>query len=181
MGDISVTKQLLVICGSMTHYARMLDARNWLLAKDIPAKVPEDETIQRATLTNEAFSAYKRQVSDKYFRLIRSKPVFGILVINDPKHGISDYIGANTFAEIAIAFNANKRIYLLNGIPEVFAEELVSWGAIPLRAYLDPVVEHFTSIASQSAQYSLFGDIAMPEDKDNIDVDYSISFRNRPI
>lgn len=40
-----------------------------------------------------------------------------ILVINMERHGIKNYIGGNTFAEIMIAFYLNKKIFLLNPIP----------------------------------------------------------------
>jgi len=40
-----------------------------------------------------------------------------ILVINLERHGIKNYIGGNTFAEIMIAFYLGKKIFLLNPIP----------------------------------------------------------------
>jgi hypothetical protein len=41
-----------------------------------------------------------------------------ILVINLERHGIKNYIGGNTFAEIMVAFYLNKKIFLLNPIPD---------------------------------------------------------------
>jgi len=41
-----------------------------------------------------------------------------ILVINLERHGIKNYIGGNTFAEIMVAFYLNKKIFLLNSIPD---------------------------------------------------------------
>ncbi len=40
-----------------------------------------------------------------------------ILVVNLERHGIKNYIGGNTFAEIMVAFYLNKKIFLLNPIP----------------------------------------------------------------
>jgi len=40
-----------------------------------------------------------------------------ILVVNLERHGIKNYIGGNTFAEIMVAFYLNKKIFLLNSIP----------------------------------------------------------------
>ena len=40
-----------------------------------------------------------------------------ILVINMERHGIKNYIGGNTFAEMMVAFYLNKKIFLLNPIP----------------------------------------------------------------
>ena len=41
-----------------------------------------------------------------------------ILVLNFNKDGIENYIGASTFCEINYAFFENKKIFLLNPIPE---------------------------------------------------------------
>lgn len=41
-----------------------------------------------------------------------------ILVLNFDKNGIKNYIGANTFLEIGYAHVLNKRIYLLNDMPD---------------------------------------------------------------
>lgn len=46
---------------------------------------------------------------------------------------IPNYIGANTFAEIAIAFYFGKKVFLLNDIYEPYSDELIAWGAIPLK------------------------------------------------
>lgn len=40
-----------------------------------------------------------------------------VLVVNMQRHGIENYIGGNTFAEIMVAFYLNKKIFLLNPIP----------------------------------------------------------------
>ncbi len=50
----------------------------------------------------------------------------GILVLNFVKKGIKNYIGGNTLMEIAFAFVAGKKIFLINPIPEdvSYADEL---------------------------------------------------------
>lgn len=42
-----------------------------------------------------------------------------ILVLNYTKKGIKNYIGPNTLIEIAFAHVLNKKIYLLNPVPEM--------------------------------------------------------------
>ena len=46
-----------------------------------------------------------------------------ILVLNYGKKDTENYIGANTFLEMGIAFHERKQIYLLNPIPEVSNKE----------------------------------------------------------
>ncbi len=48
-----------------------------------------------------------------------------VLVLNYEKNGVPNYIGGATFLEIAHAFYNDKRIFLLNPIPEcIFTDEL---------------------------------------------------------
>ena len=42
-----------------------------------------------------------------------------ILVLNEDKHGIANYIGGNTLMEIGFAHVLNKKIFLLNPVPEI--------------------------------------------------------------
>lgn len=130
-------KPLVVICGSMAHHARMLALQQDLRAQGIEAVAPADETAFRSAAARIRF---KRQVSQDYFRLIRRKTVSAILVANFPKRGRKNYIGPNAFAEIAIAFDAGKPIFLLRGIDPALKDELLAWGAIPLHGKLAALV-----------------------------------------
>lgn len=60
-----------------------------------------------------------------------------ILVVNATKNGIENYVGPNSFAEIAFGFYFKKRVYLLNDIYEPYKDELVGWNVIPLKGNLD--------------------------------------------
>ncbi len=62
-----------------------------------------------------------------------------ILIINETKNGIENYIGANSFAEIAFGFYYKKRVYLLNDIYEPYKDELVGWGVVPLKGDLSKI------------------------------------------
>jgi len=67
-----------------------------------------------------------------------------ILVVNGKKRGIENYIGGNTFAEMMVAFFLNKKIFLLNPIPDherlaVFYEEIASINPIILNGNLDKI------------------------------------------
>ena len=37
--------------------------------------------------------------------------------MNSDRHGIKNYIGGNTFAELIVGFHLDKKIFLLNPIP----------------------------------------------------------------
>jgi len=82
---------------------------------------------------------YKKEVSMKYFKEIAKEDTSAVLVINEPKKGTKNYIGANTFAEIAIAFYFGKKIYLLNDFYNQLIDELAGWGAVPLYGVLSDI------------------------------------------
>ena len=60
-----------------------------------------------------------------------------ILIVNETKNGIENYIGPNSFAEIAFGFYYNKKVYLLNDIYEPYKDELVGWNVISLKGDLN--------------------------------------------
>jgi len=137
----TLKQHTIVICGSMTHYRVMLELQDRLRSDGIDAVVPEEENAGLVKgLSAEAYLIFKRVVSERYFRVIRQRSTFGILVVNVSKHDRENYVGANTFAEIAIAINARKRVYLLNDIYEPVKDELTAWGAISLRGDIGRIV-----------------------------------------
>jgi hypothetical protein len=50
-----------------------------------------------------------------------------ILVINDEKRGVPNYIGGNVLIEMALAFYLKKPIFILNDVPKssMFEEEII--------------------------------------------------------
>ncbi len=59
-----------------------------------------------------------------------------ILIVNETKNGIENYIGPNSFAEISFGFYYNKRVYLLNDIYEPYKDELIGWNIKTLKGNL---------------------------------------------
>lgn len=73
-----------------------------------------------------------------YFEKI--KTCDAVLTVNEKKNGIPNYIGGNTFLEIAFAHVLNKKNYILNGIPEIsYKDELVAMQPIVLRGDLSKI------------------------------------------
>ena len=65
-----------------------------------------------------------------------------ILVVNITKGDVEHYIGANTFLEIGFAHYRQKRIYLLNGIPEqkYILDEMQSVQPMVLHGKLEKII-----------------------------------------
>lgn len=150
--------QRIVICGSMSFYGEMLHIHKIFKNKGIHSIVPEPEDQYNKDLEKN-FWDFKRRVSFQYLRKIRSPSTIAILAVNKDKHGIHDYIGPNTFAEIAVAFAQQKKIFLLQGIPKEYIEELSAWRVIPLNDYLYDIFNYYNSELENSLrQLDLFDD-----------------------
>lgn len=152
-------KQRIVICGSMSFYGDMLDIQNLLKNNGILSIVPEAENQYTDILSKKDFNTFKRHVSFQYLKKIRAPETVAILAVNRDKHGIKDYIGPNTFAEIAIAFAQGKQIFLLQGIPDVYLDELHAWGVVPLDGSISKMLQYYRTVIEPSArQLTLFED-----------------------
>jgi hypothetical protein len=145
----------IVLCGSMSCYSLMEAVANRLEVNGIRALLPAPEDDRHTVLTQRAFLEFKRTVSRAYMKEIRRQATEAILVINAPKRGIDNYIGANTFAEIAVAFGSSKRIFVLNELYEPMKDELTAWRAEPLSGRLEVLVERLRPEPETSAQLKL--------------------------
>jgi hypothetical protein len=143
----------------MSHYERFETLKASLISDGVLAVVPQRETSYHMTLSPAQFRDFKRRVSAEYLRKIRRRITFGILVANEPKYGEPCYVGANTFAEIAVAFNAGKKIYLINDFPDNYRDELEAWNAVPLRQDLTQLVTDYRAIVAANAQLTLFEEV----------------------
>lgn len=59
-----------------------------------------------------------------------------ILIINATKGDIDNYIGPNSFAEIAFGFYHDKEVFVLNDFYEPYRDELEGWGVVALHGDL---------------------------------------------
>lgn len=81
-----------------------------------------------------------REFKSKMFKLSEEKikNIDAILVLNYDKHGIKNYIGGSTFLEMYEAFKNNKKIYLMNDIPEgLLFDEISGFGVTIINGDLD--------------------------------------------
>ena len=117
----------IVLCGSMKLKEKIFEIEKYLKNKGCEVVTPKEF---RAEMT-------KADASKLHFDEITNEKTDIVLAINETKNGIENYIGPNTFAEIAMAFYFNKKIYLLNDIYELYRDELEGWNVIPLKGNLD--------------------------------------------
>ena len=119
----------IVLCGSMKLKEKMFESEEYLKTKNYEVVVPKEFRVEMT----------KTNASRLHFDEIANEKTDIVLAINASKNGIENYIGPNTFAEIAMAFYFSKQIYLLNDIYEPYKDELEGWNVIPLKGKLDNI------------------------------------------
>lgn len=155
-------KPSLLICGSMKFFDEMKKVQEELTVLGIDAIIPDDESDIPKSITTEAFNEFKRKVSQNYLKKIRDTGTIAILVLNEEKGGIANYIGANTLAETAMAFTWNRKVFIYNDFYPPLSDELSAWEAVSIhrdlkviKKYFDESVTKFTD-DSETLQMDLF-------------------------
>lgn len=91
-------------------------------------KEKEDSSFSQRVIDSDAIR--------RYWKIIQNTDA--ILVVNIDKKGIKGYIGGNSFLEIGFAHVLNKKIYLLNQIPEMgYKDEIEAMQPIVLNGDLN--------------------------------------------
>jgi len=130
----------ITICGSIAFIDEMQEARIKLEELGHEVKLPPSEIIDKndKVISAKEYYALRKEnntaeawIWDRKAELMKihfNKVVWAdaILVLNNHKNNISDYVGANTLLEMGLAFYHGKKIYLLNPIPEIsYKEEIL--------------------------------------------------------
>lgn len=119
----------ILILGSMTFSPEMKSIGEELKKKGHEVKLPE--FIEDYNNCNTREEMHQRAVENKlnnnlyatYHKLIEETDA--ILVVNEKKKDIGGYIGANSLIEMGFARALNKKIFLLNPIPQMdYTEEI---------------------------------------------------------
>jgi hypothetical protein len=128
-------KPIITVCASCAFYRKVNEIQDSLTPLGLEVLVPKLATEMRRTNDYEV-SHYKTWLADpgdfhKKAALIHGHfdevaKADAILVVNEEKHGRKNYIGGNVLMEMALAFHANKPIFILNEFPEdsQFDEEI---------------------------------------------------------
>ncbi len=145
----------ITICGSIAFYNEMLKTKEELGKIGHEVKLPPSQLedgngnpisalqyykIRKTSLSNEGWVWDRKEwAMKKHFDKVAWSDA--ILVLNYAKNNIEGYIGANTLMEMGLAFYLNKKIYLLNPIPETsYKEEILGVKPVLLGGDLTKIV-----------------------------------------
>ncbi|MDO8436494.1 MAG: hypothetical protein Q7S82_03935 [bacterium] len=127
----------IVICGSMRLSRKMLQIKEGLTKLGHFVIVPRhtEEYAVLNTSDHMRNESVKNKISHdlirQYFSEIERNDA--VLVVNDTLKDIPNYIGGNSFLEMGFAHVLNKKVYLLNPIPEMsYSDEIVAMQPIIL-------------------------------------------------
>jgi len=135
----------VVICGSMTASKEMLDVERKLKENGHEVVLPDFvrdyalmDTIEKMH-TESARNKVEHDLIRDYFRKIKESDA--IIVVNIERKGIKGYVGGNSFLEIGFAFVLNKKIYLLNEVPDMgYRDEIEAMSPVILGGDLSKIV-----------------------------------------
>jgi hypothetical protein len=127
----------ITLCASIAFYDDMQRIRSELEQLGHEVKIPpsdvsdedgkplpvKDYYTKRKNETDEKSWVWQRK--EEAMRLHFGKVAWSdaVLVLNLDKNGVANYVGANTFLEMGIAFHMKKKIFLYNPIPEIACKE----------------------------------------------------------
>jgi len=122
-------KKKIVICGSMRFSQVMVYAKEDLERMGFEVVLPKNTELylegsdflkQREASAWEPMEGAKRKIDNNLIKDYYDKiaGADAILVINNEKNDIKNYIGGNTFLEMGFAHILGKKIYCLNPLPE---------------------------------------------------------------
>ena len=119
----------IVICGSMSSIRDMVAAKKKLLQRNHRVTLPK--TLDGETDHESTKNKIEHDLIRGYFKEIESADA--VLIVNVEKKGIPSYIGGNSFLEMAFAHVLNKKIFLLNDIPDmIYTDEIEAMQPVAL-------------------------------------------------
>lgn len=131
----------IVISGSMQHAKHMTKVAAELTACGHAVQLPTIREGEKAGVS----TAQKRKLIDEHFAKLDKAEA--LLVVNEDKNGIANYVGGNTLVEIAYAYSRGLDIFLLNPVPELsYADEIQGMYPIVLDGDISKVDEYVASL-----------------------------------
>lgn len=131
----------IAICGSMVFSEKMVDIANALKQDSHKAILPRnakeyaEKILMRETSCESINNKINNDLIRDYFNEIKN--IDAVLIVNEEKNNIKNYIGGNSFLEMGFAHVLNKKIFIFNDIPEmIYSDEIKAMQPIVLRGEL---------------------------------------------
>lgn len=109
----------IAICGSMQFGKEMIEVKQKLEGFEHTVVLPKD-TEHYASGKKNIERKWEKQEGDLFKNYWNeTKASDAVLIVNITKNGIANYVGGNALIEMAYAHILDKKIYLLNPVPDI--------------------------------------------------------------
>jgi len=111
----------IAICGSMAFSKEMIRVQKELEKMGHDIKFPDDtEKAEERKLNTDLDADFRHCVATDIMKVWHNEIANSdaALVVNGTKHGIENYIGVATMMDLAVSYHENKKIFVLNGMPD---------------------------------------------------------------
>ena len=132
--------KIFIIC-SKAFYDRIPEIKNYLESAGHIITLPncydhpETEAKFRGTSEHGKWKASMIKHSEEVIAKVDA-----VLVLNYTKNGVDNYIGGATFLEMYDAFRLEKKIYMMNDIPEgLLKDEIIGFNPIVINGDLSKI------------------------------------------
>jgi len=130
----------ITVCGSMVFAKEMLKIKQKLEKQNHIVVIPANTNkyAQGIIDIESKWEKLELDVFRTYFEEI--KKTDAILIVNEDKNNIKNYIGGNSLIEMAFAHVLNKKIFLLNPIPQMsYSDEIEAMASIVINKDLGKI------------------------------------------
>ncbi len=132
------------VVGSMQYMEKMLALRDQLIKLGHDAFVTNlaGPFIGKSDEEKETIKLEQKNNQDairEFWKLMQGADA--ILVANYDKHGVSNYIGGNTFLEMGFAHVLNQKIFVLNPLPDMpyYGTEIIAMKPVIINGDLEKI------------------------------------------
>ena len=134
----------IAICASMVFAEKAVEIIKELkgYGHDAHFSTFTEEYMGKSEKEKEEITLYHKNEKDairEHYETIKASDA--ILVLNYDRKGVKNYIGGNTLMEIGFAHVLNKKIFLLNPIPEIefYESEIAACKPVILNGNLEKI------------------------------------------
>ncbi|HCU71188.1 MAG TPA: hypothetical protein DIC35_05570 [Candidatus Moranbacteria bacterium] len=119
VGSSKFAKQMVEYQDRLIELGHVVDVHEHYVAQ---ARGEMKDMIERISNEHASLKIENDYIKYHYNEIVKSDAV---LVLNFDKNGVRNYIGGNTLMELGFAHVHDKKIFLLNPIPEIsYSEEI---------------------------------------------------------
>jgi predicted RNA-binding protein with PUA domain len=135
----------IVICSSATFAKEVMEIKNDLEKLGHKVLTPHnfhlyaDGVLAPETREESTQNKVKDDLIRRYYNEIKESDA--VLAVNKDKHEIKNYIGGNVFLEIGFAHVLNKKVFLLNPVPNMlYSDEIMAMEHVVINGDLSKIV-----------------------------------------